>query len=78
MAKDISNKTVALLLVLVIIVSLVGTWIVSNKVTEVKEVVSQSMDTSKGQLSFGIGEPEEENDSEPDTETGTLSFGIIE
>ena len=78
MAKDISNKTVALLLVLVIIVSLVGTLIVSNKVTEVKEMVSKSMDISKGKLSFEIGEPEEKINDSPDEETGTISFGIVE
>ncbi len=36
MAKDVSNKTVVILIILLLIVSLVGFWIVSSKIDDVR------------------------------------------
>lgn len=80
MAKDVSNRCIVILIILLLIVSVVGFYIVSDKIDKIKlypmplgeyETMEQE-DT--GTISLRI---EEGNDSTVDEATGMVSLTIL-
>ena len=77
MADDISNKTIVVLVILTVIISLLGTLIVMNEVSNMKfsgsKGISSSGSSGKVELTI-LPAPEK---SEPDSATGMVSLEIL-
>ncbi len=60
MARDIPKATIAVLLVLTILVSIIGTWTVLESIS-VKETtpVERTVSTSEGNILLNLEEPQE-------------------
>jgi len=83
MAKDVSNKTIVILLILLLIVSLAGFWIVSQKIDDIRlypmplSEGEEGMDSeASGTISLEIGEAEEH--TSVNEATGMISLTILE
>ena len=78
MAKDVSNKTIVILIILLLIVSLVGIWIVSDKIDRIPvtfmpvEGGDNDSDNS-GTIKLTI----EEEGPSVDEATGMISLAIV-
>jgi len=74
MASDISNATIAVLLVLTIVVSVIGTWSVVNVVDDnmqLRQIVEQGPAKVGGKLSVKVFEP-----LHPAVSSGKVMVGI--
>jgi len=71
--SDISNKTIVVLVILTVIISILGTVVVLNEVSNMKfqGPATQKTSTSNGQVSFIITESKE-----PVSSTGLVTFEI--
>jgi hypothetical protein len=60
MAKDIPKATIAVLLILTILVSIIGTWTVLESIS-VKEAtpIEKIVGASEGNIKFTLAEPQE-------------------
>jgi hypothetical protein len=54
MSKDVSKKTVALLLIIAIAVSAIGTWVMMSKAPEIIDLTPKSQGGSTAQISLNI------------------------
>ncbi len=48
MAKDVSNKTIVILIILLLIVSLAGFWIISSKIDDIRLYPTPLVDKDAG------------------------------
>jgi len=69
MAEDISKKTVAVLLVVAIVISIVGTWVVLNAGPSLGIFGKEK--SNSGQIFVGIS-----GKAAPSVQTGTVAIGI--
>ena len=72
MAKDIPKATIAVLLVLTILVSIIGTWTVLESIS-IKEAtpIEKTVPTSEGNIRLSIEDP-----SEPKDDSSNIRFEI--
>ncbi len=62
--EDVSKTTIAILLVLAVIISVIGTWVVLNTVTLTQKPPTQQMTQAQGNLRLTVLNP-----SQPATST---------
>lgn len=77
MAEDISNKTIVVLVVLTVMISILGTAVVWDSVSKIKvdsakQKIVEGEKTSGGEVSFRVLPKEE-----PATGTGLVTFRIV-
>ncbi|PIN78825.1 hypothetical protein COY26_00910 [Candidatus Woesearchaeota archaeon CG_4_10_14_0_2_um_filter_33_10] len=59
MAKDIPKATIAVLLVLTILVSIIGTWTVLESISQGEKIPGEMTSTSQGNINLNIEKPHE-------------------
>ena len=76
MAEDISNKTIVVLVILTVIISILGTVVVLNEVNHLKiepaRVEARTSSSSSGKVTFTI-----EERPEPVSSSGYVTFEIL-
>jgi hypothetical protein len=78
MGEDISKKTVMVLLILTIVVSIIGTWTMLTSKPTIKTVYSSGDPVTSGKVRLGLySGPVEEPKSEPVAEAGQVSIKIV-
>lgn len=75
MAQDVSRTTLAVLLVLAIVVSVVGTWTVLDLAGDASVPAPSGPSADSGEVSVAIGEPTPEVTS--DNTGGEVQIAII-
>ena len=75
MAEDVPKTIILSLLILTVLISVLGTWTVMDRLNDVKvNYVDDSGKTSEGQVSYKVIDP---NDI-PETPTGKVTFTFDE
>jgi len=74
--EDISKTTIGVLLILVVIISVIGTWVVLNSITVTQQPASQSSQTqSQGNLRLTVlpqSQPAKSSSS-----SGTVTLNVL-
>ena len=77
MVEDISNKTIVVLVILTVIISILGTVVVLNEVSNARIVVSQTPTASKGTTTQGQVSLTILPKPQVDTTTGQVTLTIL-
>jgi hypothetical protein len=77
-AQDMSKTTVAILVLLTLMISIIGTWTVLNEISAVKMAAAPPMpSTSQGKVQLVIGSPDGDGSS-MSAATGRVTFEVTD